>query len=83
MTSTDWHSEYLTIPEAARLLRCGPRILRAARDRGELPVYRLSDRWERVRRPELLAWVRSQQVRPTGHAEARVREVLDRERADQ
>jgi len=63
------------------MLHCAPRLLRQARDRGELATYRLGERTERVTWPELVRWVRSRQVRPTDHAEARVAEVLEREAA--
>ena len=70
----------ITLPEAARRLSCSPSTLRAARDAGELTVYRLGDRWERVRWSEVCDWIRACQVRPTAHAALRVREVLERER---
>src|SRR5262245_39505576 len=72
--------EFPTVAAAARRLPCSPKILRAARDRGELPVYRLGGRWERVHWPELVAWLRSHRVPATPHAVARVAEVLLRER---
>ena len=65
--------------EAARILHCAPRLLRQARDRGDLATYRLGERTERVTWPELVRWVRSRKVQPTSHASARVAEVMERE----
>jgi hypothetical protein len=67
-----------TVPAAARELGISPRLLRAARDRGELAVYKLGDRWERVTLGECRAWIRAQRVDPTEHARERVAE-LERE----
>ena len=64
---------------AARLLRCSPRLIREARRAGELVPVRLGDRWERFLITDLIAWARTKQARPTPHAEARLREVLERE----
>ena len=69
----------LSLREAARILHCSPRLVREARDAGELPVYQLGPRTQRVAWSEVVRWVRSRKVQPTSHAEARVREVLDRE----
>jgi hypothetical protein len=68
-----------TVPAAARELGISPRVLRAARDRGELAVYKLGDRWERVTLAECRAWIRAQRVDPSDHARTRVRELLERE----
>ena len=78
-TSPDQQDQYPTIPKAAKRIPCAPRVLRRARDRDELPVYRLGDRWERVFWPEVVAWVRSKRVPITNHARQRVDEVLQRE----
>lgn len=73
-------AQFPTVPQAAKRLPCSPKTLRQARDRGELPVYRFGDRWERVYWPELVAWARSHRVQPTDHARDRVEKVLARER---
>ena len=80
-TNTDQTEKFATIPQAAKRIPCSPKVLRRARDRGELPVYRLGDRWERVFWPEVVAWVRSKRVPITSHARARVDEVLEREQS--
>jgi hypothetical protein len=51
--------EFLTLPHAAKRAGVGLKRLRLARDRGELPVYRLGTRWDRVHWPELIEWIRS------------------------
>ena len=48
---------------AARAGGFSPRLLREARDRGELAVYRLGGRWERLYLPEFLDWVRGHRVK--------------------
>ena len=53
-----------TLPRAARAGGFSPRILRLARDRGELSVYQVGDRWQRVYLPEFLDWVRNHRVKP-------------------
>lgn len=63
-TSPDELPLFPTLPRAARSVPCAPRLLRAARDRGELTVYRLGDRWQRVYRPEFIRWVRGHRVKP-------------------
>jgi excisionase family DNA binding protein len=50
---------FLTLREAARLLRVDHGLLRAARDAGELPVYRLGLRWDRVSVRDLRRWIAS------------------------
>ena len=80
-TGTDQAPLFPTIPNAAKRVPCSPRILRDARDRGELAVYRLGDRWQRVFWPEVVAWIRSRRIPVTNHARARVEEVLERERS--
>ena len=72
-------TEWPSVSEAARRLACRPALLRSAIAAGEIEVYRLGDRWGRVHWPAVLGWVRSKAVRPTAHAAARLREVLERE----
>ena len=78
-TSNQTAPLFPTIPEAARLSGISVRTLRAARDRGELRVYQLGDRWQRVYLPELIEYVQSNRVVATRHAEARVEELLERD----
>jgi len=40
-----------------RAIAAPAQVLRAARASGDLPVYRLGERWARVRLDELDAWV--------------------------
>ena len=54
----------VTVQQAARRLGVGVRQLRRARDRGELPVYRVGA-WERVKWSEVTNWVRSKRVEPS------------------
>lgn len=51
-----------SVPEAARHLGVGVRLLRRAIARGELPGYRLGLRAVRVSPPEVGAWVRTRTV---------------------
>ena len=74
---TDW----LTLPECAALLRVSRTTLRAAIRAGELFAYRISERWWRVSRADLEAWVRSHRATPTAHARGRLAEVLAREQS--
>ncbi len=48
---------FLTLSEAARQAGIGVKRLRLARDQGELPVYRLGERWQLVAWPALLEWL--------------------------
>lgn len=51
--------EFLTVPEAARKTGLDKRcILKAAED-GEIPLYTLGKRWQRVTVSDLNAWIRS------------------------
>jgi len=72
-------TDFPTLREAARRLGCRPKVLRDARDRGELTAYRIGDRWQRLSWQDVLTWLRSKRVRPTAHAAARLREVLERD----
>lgn len=51
--------ELVTLSEAARRLSVNPRLLREARDRGEIRFYRLGIRWQRVDVAEIRAWIES------------------------
>ena len=68
----------ITLPEGARRSGLSVRQIRRGRDESELVVYEIGN-WPRVRWGDLLAWIESRRARPTGHAEARVAEVLQRE----
>ena len=86
MDSTDPNGLYPTLPRASEIIfgRKNPKPLRRARDRGELRVYKLGDRWERVYLPDVIAWVRSHSVHSASHADhARqiVSELLERDAA--
>ena len=50
--------EYLTLPEAAALLRIGERTAYALARKGELPAIKVGGQW-RVHRPTLQAWSRT------------------------
>lgn len=56
--------ELLTLSEAARTLGVTKRTLMDARDRGEFPVIRLGDRWQRVDVEDLRAWLASKKETP-------------------
>ena len=73
--------EYGTVREACRVHGLGERPLRGAIARGEVPIYRPPRSWPLVRFADVERWLRSNVVRPTPHAEARVREILEREDA--
>jgi excisionase family DNA binding protein len=53
---TETTPEYLTVYAAARRAGVGVRQLQRARDRGQLPVYRVGG-WQRVRWADVLAFV--------------------------
>ncbi len=53
--------EFLSVPEAAVLLRIGERTTYKLVRRGELPALKLGGQW-RIHRPTLLAWAK-------GHAD--------------
>lgn len=52
----------VTLREAARSTGLGLRQLRRARERGELPVYRVGG-WCRVRWADVLAWLEAHRER--------------------
>lgn len=56
--------EYLTLAEAAALLRIGERTAYALARKGELPAMKVGGQW-RVHRPTLLAWSKTGGVAPT------------------
>lgn len=49
-------AQLLTLPAAARRAGVGLRVLRRARERGELPTYQLGA-WPRVRWHDVLLWI--------------------------
>lgn len=55
----DEHVEFMTVPQAAKMLRCRAARIRRAIDTGDLPAYRLSPCVPRVERGEVLKWARS------------------------
>lgn len=67
-----------TPPEVFARLRMRRPIERAMQS-GAIPVYDVGG-WRRVRWADVLTWLEAQRVRPTPHARARLREVLERER---
>ena len=73
------HAEFASIRATARRLRVRDRLLSAAVKNGELEGHLLGSRAVRLYWPAVIAWVRSKQVRPTPHAQARLAEVLERE----
>jgi len=73
--------EAYTVPELGRLTGIGPKRLRRAIASGALPAYTASSAWPRVLWSDFEAWLRSTRVPSNDHAQARVRAVLQRERA--
>jgi len=72
---------FLTVREAARRFRLSPGRLRAAIDSGELPASQTGKRWIRLWEPDLIAFMRSQRVKPASdaiheHARRRVAEIM-------
>ena len=72
---------FLTVREAARRFRLSPGRLRAAIDSGELPASKTGKRWIRLWEPDLIAFMRSQRVKPASdaiheHARRRVAEIM-------
>ena len=47
----------LTLSQAAQQVGIGVKRLRLARDRGELTVYQLGERWQRVTWDAVLGWL--------------------------
>jgi hypothetical protein len=72
-------ADYLTVRGVARRLGLGEKPIRAAIRRGELMVHAIPGTWPRLYWPQVEAWARSKRAPATSHAEARLREVLDRE----
>jgi excisionase family DNA binding protein len=65
-TTTDYRAHSMPIPEtwvtvaeAAALLRCHPETIRRAVRTGELPATRLGYRTLRIQRVDLESWVKS------------------------
>jgi len=75
-TTREW-PELMSKPAACRRAGIGPRQLDRAIAHGEVPVFMIGG-WPRVRWREVVAWIESNRVRPTRHAEERVRELLER-----
>lgn len=69
-TDSDQTIDFLTLPTAARRAGVGLRQLRRARDRGELPCYRIGG-WDRVRWLDVLAWLHRCRLDPDARSEAR------------
>lgn len=72
-------TDFPTLPGAATRARIGPKTLRRAVRRGELSLYHPEGSYPRLHWPEVVAWLRAQRVPSSDHAEARLREVLERE----
>ncbi len=53
-----------TLPRAARLLGVSTQTLRRAAERGELPLYRVRNRWTRVDWAEAVEWVKATRLEP-------------------
>ena len=75
-------SPFLTLRAAARRFRVSPERLRAAIATGELRAFRAGKRWVRISHSDLIAWMRSRPVAPSGakRAEAirlRVAQVME------
>jgi hypothetical protein len=56
--------ELVTLREAERRTGISIDTLREARDRGELRVFRLGERWQRVSWGMIEEWLSSRQVQP-------------------
>ena len=54
--------DFLILPRAARRLGVDVKRLRLARDRGELVVYKLGNRWQRVAWADVCAWIEQHRV---------------------
>ena len=50
---------YITLREAQRRLGCPYRALQAGRDLGEIKVYQVGKRWQRVSWKDAQAWWKS------------------------
>lgn len=81
-TSRTDETSFVTVPEAARRLGCGEKVVRAAIRRGELTPHVLGLRWQRLAWPEVLLWVARHRRTAAGeHVRQRLAEVLAREEA--
>lgn len=52
----------ISLSEAARQLGVHLQRLMDARDRGELPVYKIDKKWHRVYPSDVRAWIESKRV---------------------
>jgi len=75
-------SEYGTLREVARRFGIGLKTVRREARWGSFPVYSVGTGWPRAKFSEFEAWLRTTRIRPTGHAEKRVAEVVAREREE-
>ncbi len=78
--------EFLTIPDAARLLGISVKTLRREAQVGSFPTYSPGGKRRRVRLVDIIEWVHSTLVAPStakasAHAEAVVDAFLAREKA--
>lgn len=73
----DDDQQYYTVPRAAKRAGRPRQALYAAINSGELPAYRMGERWLRVSWAEVERWIRSKQVVPKNVAEAEYFSRLD------
>ena len=66
--------EFPTVPGTSKRAGIGPKTIRGAIRRGELPAYVSADGkgWPRVYWPEFVAWMRSRRIKGTDPAHRRV-----------
>ena len=70
--------EFVTIPQASKILGVGPKQIRRACGRDEIAVFQIGD-WPRVRLEDARRWIQAQRVPATSHAKTVVDEILLRE----
>ena len=71
--------EFVTIPQAAKRLGIGVKLLRRRARGGAFPVYRPGTSWPRVRIADVERWVDSTRIRVTDDDRAFVDEVISGE----
>jgi len=69
-----------TIRQAARRFGLGEKLLRRIVKAGAIPLYSAACNRPRVAFSEVERWLRSTRMPVTPHAQARVAEILERER---
>jgi hypothetical protein len=75
------YPQFLTVSQAAKRLGQSPKVLRAARDRGEIDVYQTGSRWQWVSWAEVVAWVESKRVISSHRASAPADQIAPPEKS--